>query len=119
MSTLHNGYIECALWASTDDDGDSLDHLEPSTACRAQLAADVDAFEAAARETCPEALDAYLEEFDASRLGHDFWLTRNHHGAGFWDRGMGAHGEALTKLAHFFGEADLYVHPETWEVEHS
>jgi hypothetical protein len=19
--------------------------------------------------------------------GHDFWLTRNHHGAGFWDRG--------------------------------
>lgn len=24
-------------------------------------------------------------ELDPGQLGHDFWLTRNHHGAGFWD----------------------------------
>lgn len=43
------------------------------------------------------------------QLGHDFWLTRNHHGAGFWDRGQGEEGDALTKIAHSFGSCDLYV----------
>jgi len=23
---------------------------------------------------------------DAEQIGHDFWLTRNGHGSGFWDR---------------------------------
>lgn len=41
--------------------------------------------------------------------GHDFWLTRNGHGSGFWDRDLphGA-GRVLTDAAHRFGECDLY-----------
>jgi hypothetical protein len=27
--------------------------------------------------------------YDAASAGHDFWLTRNGHGAGFWDRYYG------------------------------
>jgi len=27
-----------------------------------------------------------LSQFDAAQIGHDLWLTRNGHGAGFWDR---------------------------------
>jgi hypothetical protein len=45
---------------------------------------------------------------DDSQNGHDFWLTRNHHGAGFWDRGYPDEiGDALTDAAHAFGEAYL------------
>ena len=44
--------------------------------------------------------------------GHDFWLTRNGHGTGFWDRtddvyGPG-NGEVLTQLAEKAGEAETY-----------
>lgn len=36
--------------------------------------------------------------------GHDFALTRNHHGAGFWDRGYGDVGDRLTEAAQAYGE---------------
>ena len=41
-------------------------------------------------------------------IGHDFWLTRNHHGAGFWDRGLGDLGKQLTDLAHAAGECNTF-----------
>ena len=45
-----------------------------------------------------------------SYAGHDFWLTRNGHGCGYWDgdwpKGIGV---GLDKLAHKFGEFDLFV----------
>ena len=31
-----------------------------------------------------------------SSAGHDYWLTRNDHGAGFWDRDLGEIGNRLT-----------------------
>lgn len=43
------------------------------------------------------------------RHGHDFWLTRNGHGAGFWDRGYGRTGTLLTEAAKVWGSSDLYV----------
>lgn len=39
----------------------------------------------------------------------DFWLTRNGHGVGFWDRDVGAVGDRLTKACKKFGETYLYV----------
>ena len=39
---------------------------------------------------------------------HDFWLTRNGHGVGFWD-GDWTTGEALTAIAERFGEQYLSV----------
>lgn len=30
--------------------------------------------------------EAYKRGYDAAQAGHDFWLTRNGHGTGFWDR---------------------------------
>ncbi len=46
------------------------------------------------------------------QCGHDFWLTRNGHGAGFWDRGLNDIGEALTKACGYeskYGAVDLYA----------
>ena len=46
---------------------------------------------------------------DSSRAGHDFFLTRNRHGAGFWDRNLGQVGDRLTTAAHVYGECYLYA----------
>lgn len=43
------------------------------------------------------------------QLGHDFWLTRNGHGAGYWDRGLGELGDRLADAARAHGTAGLYV----------
>lgn len=44
-----------------------------------------------------------------ARLGHDFWLTRNHHGAGFWDGRWGELGDALDAACEEFGDCELYT----------
>ena len=45
--------------------------------------------------------------YDDERAGNDFWLTRNRHGAGFWDRGLSHAGDYLTKMSHAYGELHL------------
>lgn len=45
-----------------------------------------------------------LNGIDEEQAGHDFWLTRNRHGAGFWDRDLGEVGEKLSEIAKSFGE---------------
>lgn len=44
---------------------------------------------------------------DPRQHGYDFWLTRNGHGAGFWDRGYGDLGDKLTAFAEKFGNVDV------------
>jgi len=47
---------------------------------------------------------------DDEQNGHDLWLTRNRHGAGYWDRGYSDEiADALTDAAHKLGESDLYT----------
>lgn len=118
------GYITCALWASTDqsraDGGDELDKnynerdLASDTVER--MIEDCRCF---MREN-PEMLKRYcdaLPESDNYRAsegspmayaGHDLWLTRNGHGAGYWDRGVGDCGDYLSTSARKMGEIDLY-----------
>jgi hypothetical protein len=40
-------------------------------------------------------------------FGHDFWLTRNRHGAGFWDRGLGELGNQLSGRAKMCGSVNV------------
>lgn len=47
---------------------------------------------------------------EAAMAGHDFWLTRNGHGAGFWDGDWPEpHASILTEASKTFGETDLYI----------
>ena len=59
-------------------------------------------------------MDEVVERLSAEQIGHDFWLTRNHHGAGFWDRGLEALGERLTAAAQTFGDGDVYLGDDGW-----
>jgi len=42
--------------------------------------------------------------------GHDYWLTRNGHGAGFWDGDWPEpYAAQLDDSAHAYGTVELYV----------
>lgn len=103
MSRFLDGYLECAAWLSGDTDtfpnGGNHDF---SPEFIAEATADCARFEA-------ENADDLANAGDDAQNGHDFWLTRNGHGAGFWDRGYGEVGERLSEAARKFGECDLYV----------
>lgn len=58
----------------------------------------------------PEYINQAINEEGAERLGHDIWLTRNHHGTGFFDHFYDSDMEKeLTQAAHNLKEVDLYV----------
>lgn len=55
-------------------------------------------------------LDQAREYADDGNIAHDFWLTRNGHGAGFWDGDYGdSLGKKLTDIAKKWGEINFYV----------
>ena len=111
MYASFSDYLECALWSCCDCDGRSLDNYEFSHDAREKMCADLQNFVDLVNKEIP-----YLE-MDAEQFAHDFWLTRNGHGAGFWDRGLGDLGYQLTKLAKSFGECNLWLHDDSQEVE--
>lgn len=104
---LH-AYITAALWSTSEDGLSYLDalysHSNLSKEALARCRADCAAF----RKTAKDLIERSGQS--DSQVGHDFWLTRNRHGAGFWDRGLTEDiGNGLTAIAHSFGEQDLYV----------
>jgi len=105
--TIFKHYIVCALWSSIDDEGEPLDSVYSSDDLSAEtlerMRSDVSEF--------VQSNKAALRESGLSdeQIGHDFWLTRNGHGTGFWDRGIGSLGDALTRAAKHSGSADLYI----------
>lgn len=108
MKDLLHSYLATALWSSTGDDDEPLDKRYgiESFAPEAieQATRDCAAFESQVR--------AYLDASGQSdaRAGHDFWLTRNRHGAGFWDGDWPDDvADDLTDIAHAFGETDAYI----------
>jgi len=120
MDDFLRGYVECALWSTNDESTPSggvpldskygIEDIDPRTLER--MRADCERFQ----EENAESLALYCERVTVtdgssaeSYAGHDFWLTRNHHGAGFWDRGVGPVGDALTASTDAWGECYLYV----------
>jgi hypothetical protein len=111
LDTFTQAYVEAMFWTECNSDNDELedmtfDDLAPETL--AQIVRDCEAFQRD-HETLLDKAFARSDSYDESSAGHDYWLTRNHHGAGFWDRGLGAIGNDLTEMAHRDGETGLYL----------
>lgn len=126
MKTEHfdaffSAYLTTALWSSViseledERDGDPFDrhfsesdfdagHLETlrAHALSFYLRALV-WIEAEAEPKCGPDFDRY------EHAGHDFWLTQNGHGAGFWDGDWPTYGDTLTKLAKCYPETHLFI----------
>ena len=117
------GYVEAMLWANTYADGpDGIAHPDElgiavtlSPEAQETLWADcVDFLTPAVVRLLGGAFrrGERYQTYSLAGAGHDFALTRNHHGAGFWDRGFGLVGEALTEHAQRHGERNLWVDSE-------
>ena len=105
LSSFTRAYVEAIFFTDAGPDAEeglqekAFSDFAPETVTK--IISDCAAFELANTALLNEA-------GDAEQNGHDFWLTRNHHGAGFWDRGYAENiGNALTKAAHAFGEVSL------------
>lgn len=112
-----DAYVEAMLWAGLDwgpvargeddnpvpleDEHDSSDITDEAMA--------------AIRSECDDFYDANTAELEGwgdVQAGHDFYLTRNRHGTGFWDRGRGAVGDRLSDAAHVYGESGESAEPD-------
>lgn len=114
-------YLHAALWSTNDESdpetgGDpmgknyGLEDISPGTI--ANMRADCEKFWAEnAQHITEESCLRYLGESGIiGRAGHDFWLTRNGHGAGFWDGDWREPEETLlTNACKAYPEVDLYV----------
>lgn len=105
MNQFELQYITTALWSSVDDDGTPLDYnydiddLAPET--KKQMIEDC-------REFVAKSNGLFGDQVVAA--AHDFWLTRNGHGVGFWDGDWEKSiAISLVKLCDEFGEVHLYV----------
>lgn len=119
MNKFLASYIETALWSSNDNDGTPLDSskyadLELAGETLTIMENDCEEFENRANDL----MNAYNSAPDGNPLwarnretiAHDFWLTRNRHGAGFWDGDYPKPlDQQLTALAHSYGECYLYI----------
>ncbi len=98
-----SAYIACALWSSVDENCEPLDLYSPDDIDPQTLEV--------MRSDCKDFIESnadLLKGLDPEQCGHDFWLTRNRHGAGFWDRGLGDVGQQLTEACRPYGEFNLY-----------
>lgn len=101
---IYNGYIEAILW--TEEDGEAKDKTiyDISSEAMNKIESDVDSFYKIAKPILDKLPEEYTQNYGDEQIGHDLWLTRNGHGAGFWDRGLGELGDKLTKIAESMGE---------------
>lgn len=106
-SPTRAAFLECALWASADDEG-PLDRFSFDNVSEDALS-DMSAF-----------VDRFLEDpatfhpiqrlsLEGDTIGHNLFLSANGHGTGFWDRGYGEDGDLLHERAEACGTFDLYV----------
>lgn len=118
IEKMLNAYLEAALWSTTDwDSGEPLDEnhsvFDVSEEVREQSRKDCIEF--------AEMAGDLLNYVDSDQAGHDFWLTRNGHGAGFWDRDYPEDapediGGKLTEIAKSFREVDLFANEEDGKI---
>ncbi len=118
LDEFARAYVEAALWSSTDESDESggvpmeanYDIYDVDLETLAGMAADCAKFQA---ENAADLALYNSPQWTAAELGgHNFWLTRNGHGCGFWDcDGILPEdaGERLTEACKAYGEVYLYV----------
>lgn len=108
LDNFTRAYIEAALWTATDAEGEPLDAVyssdDFSSEALIRAAKDCAEFQALAADLLR------ASDYDDKHAGHDFSLTRNGHGAGFWEGDYCSKeiGEALTKISQTFGNTYVF-----------
>lgn len=120
LDRMVDAYLEAADWTDTEMVVETL--REEGVTVPDVVGWHDDAIHAA-EEACRDFLElsaegvvqACLEDggWSPEQAGHDLWLTRNGHGAGFWDRGR-EHGDRLSSWAHSMGSSDVWIDADGW-----
>lgn len=124
MEEWFTSYVGCALWSSHnyDSDADSKS-FDPDASESMDGDYDSDDLTPESAASCREDIVDFIHSctsqgIDLAAIGgnpqwgaheqhaHDLWLTRNGHGAGFWDRGYGEVGDKLSEIAKLMGSKD-------------
>jgi len=112
-----NQYLGTALWASTDDEGEPLDNNfsinDFSRSSVKEAEKDIKEFLSIADKKLGDDWD---REWDEETIGHCLWLSRNGHGAGFFDRKL-PFADELQDIARKMGEKYVFEIAGDLEIE--
>ena len=112
-----NQYLETALWASTDDEGEPLDYNfsinDFSRSSIKEAEKDIKEFLSIADKKLGDDWD---REWDEETIGHCLWLSRNGHGAGFFDESL-PFADELQDIARKMGEKYVFEIAGDLEIE--
>lgn len=111
-----DGYLECGLWSTMifggefdmdpmDEHFDIDDCLNREDVEREIAEFVLDVFDDFLSFLNDREFSGMTREAALAQFGHDFLLTRDRHGAGYWDRGLGEVGRRLTEAAHPYGDS--------------
>jgi hypothetical protein len=128
LTDFTTAYIECALWCGVFNPArQTINESHNYSLTQSDISATTLRI---MREDCTrfwEDIKNLVPAGAENQAGHDFWFTRNGHGAGFWDRGVSVYGSAeirdnlnvlcknfRTKPAegmplHRWGDFELYI----------
>ena len=116
FDSFFRSYLDTALWSSAGGDDEYLDakYSSGDFAARTRKHLEKDAKDFYEKNEHLWSGKTPGRSSGDERAGHDFWLTRNGHGAGFWegeyeDEAGNETGNALTKASKRYGEENLYI----------
>lgn len=108
LETFITSYFETALWSSNDNTND-----QGGLPLDDEKYYDTEWDNESGDKLIKDCTKFYEENNhlwdDDVQAGHDFWLTQNMHGAGFWDGDYPEHGNTLTETSHKFKEQNIYI----------
>lgn len=100
---IMDGYLEAALWAEEERIG-SASISDISDNSKIDTYKDIKLFLSQA--------GTLIDGIDPIELGRGIWFTRNGHGTGLWDMGLGDVGKKLSNIARPMGEKYVYVNDD-------
>lgn len=115
LDAFTQGYVEAALWTDCSTDCEELtdkDFTDLAPETLAKMVADCEIFQKQNAYILQKEIERNPNPFrplSPRAAGHDFWLTRNRHGAGFWDGDWPHYGDTLTEMCKAFPEVSLYL----------
>lgn len=91
------GYLETREWVTAEGDEWPSPDLDADAEALGEVRGDCVGF------VIDNLDDLHATGASGRDLGGEFYLTRNRHGSGYWDRGYGHIGRRLTDAAHPYG----------------
>jgi hypothetical protein len=102
VDVAYESAITTLLWSEIDDNG------EPFDGRAGDVVDPDDGFYTQVRDFVRSNWGD-IQDMSPDSIGHNFVLSKNHHGTGFWDRGLGELGDRLHGACDSYGETYLFL----------